>query len=132
VAAGGFAERLAYVRWVRSMGRLKPETDAELARAMGVGDKWLAKWKTSARPPEGRSEAAAIEASGVVSVDWLYDARGEAPRPELWRDWIDERRAFGDGSESPIPTLERESFEEEEPTTRATGTVGRPNAKKRR
>lgn len=37
---------------------------------------------------------------------------------------------FADGAE--IPTLERESFEEEEQPRRATGTAGRPNAKKRR
>jgi hypothetical protein len=68
----------------------------------------------------------------IPSIGYTTPVGAGAERPELWRDWIDERRAFGDGSESPIPTIERESFEEEDTTTRATGTSGRPNAKKRR
>lgn len=88
-AVAGFARRLAYVRWLRSIGR-RPETDRELAAAWGVGEKWLAKWKNSERPPEGRSEALAIEAALEpvgVPISWLYDEKGEPPLPDLWEIW---------------------------------------------
>ena len=54
----GFAERLAYVRWLRNRGRLTPESDTELADAWGVGQKWLGKWKTRREAPEGRTDRA--------------------------------------------------------------------------
>jgi hypothetical protein len=130
VPDGGFAERLAYVRWVRTARLRRYENDRQLAAALGVGEKWLGKWKDSSRPPEGRSEAAAIEAVlGRESTAWLYDGVGAPPNPELWQAWLDER-AFIDGAE--LPTLERESFDEEEPPKHATGTAGRSGAKKRR
>jgi transcriptional regulator with XRE-family HTH domain len=130
LADGGFAERLAYVRWVRQARLRRYENDRQLAAALGVGEKWLGKWKDSTKAPEGRSEASAIEAVlGRPTTEWLYDGVGEPPNPELWQAWLDEH-AFAGGAE--IPTLDRESFEEEEPPTRATGTAGRPGAKKRR
>jgi transcriptional regulator with XRE-family HTH domain len=127
---GGFAERLAYVRWVRQARLRRYENDRQLAAALGVGEKWLGKWKDSTRAPEGRSEAAAIEAVlGREATAWLYDGVGEPPNRELWHAWLDEH-AFDAGAE--LPTQDRESFEEEDTPTRATGTSGRPNAKKRR
>lgn len=53
-AAIGFAERFAFVRFLRAMGRLSPESDRELAAALGVGESWIRKWKTRADAPEGR------------------------------------------------------------------------------
>jgi hypothetical protein len=135
LADGGFAERLAYVRWVRQAQLRRYENDRQLAAALGVGEKWLGKWKDSTKAPEGRSEAAAIEAVlGRAATEWLYDRVGDPPNPELWQAWLEEG-AFGDGSESPIPTHGRliDSLEDkEEPPTRGTGTTGRPGAKKRR
>src|SRR5688500_11763594 len=37
----GFADRLAYARWVRELSARGEETDAELAKNAGVGPKWL-------------------------------------------------------------------------------------------
>lgn len=94
----GFAGRLAYLRWLRTVGREGPETDAELAAALGVGVKWLRKWKRRAEAPEGRTEALAIatalEAMGVT-VGWLYDGKGPTPRPKLWREWLVARELGG-------------------------------------
>lgn len=90
-AVAGFAQRLAYLRWLRSFGRLKPETDREFAVALGVGEKWLSKWKGSEKPPEGRSEAAAIAEAlrpSGVTVEWLYDGKGSPPQQVLWSDWL--------------------------------------------
>lgn len=85
----GFAGRLAYLRWIRSVGRPRQESDREFAKALGVGEKWLAKWKGSEKAPEGRTEAAAIERAlgGLALVMWLYDGKGRPPRPELWEAW---------------------------------------------
>jgi hypothetical protein len=85
----GFADRLAYLRWLRALGRLRPETDGELADAWGVGEKWLWKWKKSAVAPEGRTEEKAIsEVVGELVARWLYDGTDPAPRADLWREWV--------------------------------------------
>ena len=91
MGAIGFAERLAYVRWLRSRGRIRPETDTELAASLGVGAKWLGKWKGKSSAPEGRTEATAIAAalSGIgVTLDWLYDGKGSPPEPSAWKGWL--------------------------------------------
>lgn len=88
----GFRERLAYLRWLRARGRLRAETDAEVATALGVGEKWLTKWKGRADAPEGRTEEAAIKASiGAQPAQWLYDGTGPAPEPARWREWLQAR-----------------------------------------
>lgn len=87
----GFPDRLAYLRWLRNLGRVVPEKDGELAKAWGVGLQWLRKWKRRPEAPEGRTEATAIgkalEPMGTT-VEWLYDGAGAAPRPDLWREWL--------------------------------------------
>jgi hypothetical protein len=87
----GFAHRLAYLRWLRNRGRVKAETDAEVSAWLGVGLKWLGKWKTRRDAPEGRTEAravsAALRAIGV-ELDWLYDGAGDPPEPERWGEWL--------------------------------------------
>lgn len=86
----GFAERFAYVRWLRARGRLSPESDRELAVALGVGESWIRKWKTRADAPEGRSEQKALERALAplgVTVEWLYDNAGPPPQPSLWETW---------------------------------------------
>lgn len=123
-----FRDRLAYVRWVRSAGRQKPETDREFADFLGVGEKWLAKWKTSPDAPNGRDEAKAIglalQPMGITTA-WLYDNEGEPPRPELWRIWLS---AAGDVSVAPTPTGQAENYSEVQvnPAPKpATGSHGR-------
>lgn len=87
----GFAGRLAYVRWLRSRGRVKLETDREFAAAMGVNYPWFAKWKTRTEAPDGRTEtgamAEALRPYGVTP-DWLFDAKGSPPEPALWTIWL--------------------------------------------
>lgn len=94
----GFRERLAFVRWLRAKGRTALESDAELAVALGVGYKWLQKWKTRAEAPEGRTEhdaiAKALKPLGVP-VRWLYDGSGAQPWPDLWAYWSDAMRDLG-------------------------------------
>lgn len=89
----GFADRLAYVRWLRARGRRAPETDAEFAEAVGVTYGWLSKWKLRPDAPEGRTETGALTRAlgpnGVTS-DWLFDGKGSAPEPEQWKRWIKE------------------------------------------
>lgn len=86
----GFAERLAYVRWLRSRGRIAPESDRELAQALGVGEQWLRKWKSRPDAPDGRKEAQAIAGALAplgVTIAWLYDEQGPPPEPALWAVW---------------------------------------------
>jgi len=91
----GFADRLAYVRWLRMRGRVAFENDREFAEALGVTYGWFAKWKSRRDAPEARKEtnalARALEPMGVT-YDWLFDNIGEAPEPEMWRDWLRARR----------------------------------------
>lgn len=87
----GFAHRLAYLRWLQNRGRVKPLTDAEVAAWLGVGLKWLGKWKTKREAPEGRTEARAVEralATIDVTIDWLYDGEGAPPEPSQWAEWL--------------------------------------------
>lgn len=112
----GFAERLAYVRWLRARGRISPESDRELATALHVGESWVRKWKTRADAPEGRSEQKALEAAlGAVLVAWLYDDEGAPPQPALWAAW---RAGWRAESVLPLPVepdpaLDRKLTEEE-------------------
>jgi hypothetical protein len=79
--------RLAYVRWLRSRGRVKPEGDSELAAATGVGLPWLNKWKNRADAPNDRSITNRFSRALGVSDAWLIDGDGEPPRPQLWGIW---------------------------------------------
>jgi hypothetical protein len=86
----GFAGRVAYLRWLLSRGRIAPLTDKALADWLGVTEKWFGKWKTKRRAPEGRTESLAIDAALSrlgTSTHWLYDAKEDPPRPELWAVW---------------------------------------------
>lgn len=87
----GFADRLAYIRWLRSRGRRAAETDREFAAAIGVTYGWFTKWKVRLDAPPGRTEArailAALRPSGVTE-EWLFDAKGKPPEHELWDVWV--------------------------------------------
>lgn len=86
----GFAARLAYLRWVFNAGRTEALKDAEFASRIGVGTKWLGKWKSRADAPPGRAEAQAIEAAlrpWGATIAWLYDNDGAPPFPALWQFW---------------------------------------------
>lgn len=93
----GFGERLAYVRWLRIGPDGERETDEQFAAALGVGVKWLGKWKYSEPPPKGLVEAQAIEKAlrGMgVTLDWLYGGTGPPPSPRKWADWLKSHRAI--------------------------------------
>jgi hypothetical protein len=63
-------------------------TDGELADELGVGEKWLGKWKVKAQAPGGRAEEKAIaRAIGEDGAKWLYDGVGSAPDPAAWAIW---------------------------------------------
>jgi hypothetical protein len=91
----GFAGRLAYVRWLLDRGRVMRLTDAEFAAWLGVGVKWLGKWKARTSAPKGMDEAEAIEVAlgqHGWSRAWLYKGTGGAPVPDQWRGWLTELR----------------------------------------
>lgn len=86
----GFRERLAYLRWLRDCGALTPESDGKLADYLGVGVKWLGKWKRSQKAPNGIAEHEAIETSlreMGVAINWLYKGEGDPPEPDMWARW---------------------------------------------
>ena len=87
MADSGFAERLAYVRWLRDRGRLKPETDGELATATGVTAGWIAKWKGREDSPNDRRMSGQFVSGLGVDGGWLLDGAGTPPEPELWQAW---------------------------------------------
>lgn len=132
VADSTFAERLAFARVLMHFRTGEAPTNADIGRAVDRTGQWVTKWAESDTPPRDYEVHAPLAKYLAVPETWLIRDDGLPPREDLWADWLAERRAFGDGSESPIPTLERESFEEEQPPARATGTAGRPGAKKRR
>ena len=90
----GFSARLAYIRWLRDMGKTESENTREFVEAIGVEYAWFQKWKDSERPPTRRPEIKAL-VSGIASMgvteDWLIDGSGAPPRPELWKHWLEER-----------------------------------------
>lgn len=86
----GFNERLGYLRWLRNRGRAEPESDAEVAAALGVEGAWLSKWKKAAAFSRDRTMALKIESAldGTgVSSRWLLDGDGDVPEPEMWAIW---------------------------------------------
>jgi len=126
----GFAERLAYLRWLLNRGRTDPITDIQLAERLGVGLKWLGKWKSRDEAPNGRSEALRISEAikpWGASIDWLYDGKGEAPEPALWRAWLAARDEVTDPPppgvrDVPVEAMERVSPAKKAPAKkRATG-----------
>jgi transcriptional regulator with XRE-family HTH domain len=136
VSAGStFGERFSFARdFQRFSGRKM--SDGELARLLGFkSQSEISTYKNRGAPPHAERVLIVAEQCGV-DPGWLaFGNDSKAPAPIGWDVWLqrrqeDDARAFSDGAE--IPTLERESFDEEEPPTRATGTSGRPGAKKRR
>lgn len=140
-AAIGFAERFAFVRFLRAMGRLSPESDRELAAALGVGESWIRKWKTRADAPEGRSEQKAIEKALEpmgVGIEWLYDGVGAAP--DFWEPWYRahlelQKRPRQRGESADAAEAERplpEALSQLQPTERrpASELIENPAAKK--
>lgn len=87
----GFRDRLAYLRWLRNRGRLRPETDAQVAAYLGVTTGWVEKWKQKHNSPPGHKERIAmtppLEAMGTTD-DWLYEGEGSPPQPRLWKGWF--------------------------------------------
>jgi hypothetical protein len=90
----GFANRLAYVRWLRGMGRDELEMLSDFAKAIGVKYSWLYKWaespKSPTRRPEIKALIAGLEPMGV-SEEWLIDGKGTPPRADLWTSWAHAR-----------------------------------------
>jgi hypothetical protein len=132
--AGNFALRFGYARWLRHLLSGEPPGYAGIGRATGLSGQAVSGWSGRAEAPTNYKLHRPLAEFLGVDRDWLIDGVGEAPDGDLWLRWVRARHedhdAFADGAE--IPTIERESFEEEDTPTRATGTSGRPNAKKRR
>lgn len=84
----GFRGRLAYVRWLRARGRVQPESDRDLALAVGVTEGWLYKWKDRIDPPDSRKHSDALCAGLGVDSEWLLYARGTPPEPPMWKAWL--------------------------------------------
>lgn len=91
----GFADRLAYVRWLRQAGRTEVESLRAFSAAIGVEYAWLHKWADSARAPTRRPEIKALMAGLApmgITEEWLIDGTGTPPMPTLWRGvWIKAR-----------------------------------------
>lgn len=145
-----FGERFLYARLHQQVYGIGEESDGVFAAAIGVGSSSVTAYKTADEAPPANRTLAIAQRCGV-DPGWLsFGEMTTAQSPIGFERWIGSRRnrqagaaalrvaedaVFGDGSKSPIPTREREvdSLEQEEvPPTRATGTVGRPGAKKRR
>lgn len=88
----GFAVRLAYVRWLRARRFRVPETDRQLAKATGVSEAWLYKWKDRHDSPDSRAHAYKLADGLGVDREWLLDNSGTPPEPKLWNDWMSWRR----------------------------------------
>lgn len=132
--SGDFALRFGYARWLRHLLSGEPPGYAEIGRATGLTGQAVSGWSSREEAPTNYKVHRPLAEFLGVDRDWLIDGAGDAPDSALWTRWLRAREAsadpFADGVE--IPTLERESFEEEEAPTRATGTTDRAGAKKRR
>lgn len=87
----GFRERLAYLRWLRNRGRVRAETDAQFATALGLERGWVEKWKRRSDAPPGHKERRALETMLTPldsSTDWLYEGSGHPPERAQWQLWL--------------------------------------------
>jgi transcriptional regulator with XRE-family HTH domain len=133
-----FGERLGFVIWLAGKV-LGVDSGKQFAQAIGKRSSQLSRWLKEDPRPEWATIKRMADAVGVSPM-WLDEPTANgAVEPDDFPEWLvarrrrladEDERAFDDGAE--IPTLERESFEEEEPPTRATGTTARSGAKKRR
>lgn len=112
-AEPGFADRLAYVRWLRGIGRQAPESDAEFAERAGLGYEWLKKWMRRDDAPTDRERCAKLVAGLEVNDGWLLDNIGDAPEPSLWRRWWSERTRAAAGNRTPAKTKEQQEEQEQ-------------------
>lgn len=89
----GYAERYAYVLWLRAAGRLWPESDNDIAAGAGVSRQWLQKWRYKNTAPNERimtrNLVRFLDAPyGWDVEEWLLDGVGQPPRSDLWAVWV--------------------------------------------
>lgn len=95
-AAPGYADRFAYVIWLRAAGRIDVEDDNDVERGAGVTRQWIQKWRRLNQAPKDRLLTRALvrflnEPYGWDVEEWLLDGVGEPPEPALWKIWNDAR-----------------------------------------
>lgn len=83
----GFHERVAYVLWLRSRGRVEAITLREVAVGAGLGYEWVRKWLRQSDAPRDREYTRKLCVYLAVGPDWLLDRIGEPPEPGLWGVW---------------------------------------------
>lgn len=92
VARSTFGERLGYARWLYHLVTGEAPAYAEIGRATGRTGQAVSGWMGVAESPaDYRVHAPTAEFLGV-DERWLFRDEGEPPRPELWKEWIKERR----------------------------------------
>lgn len=130
----GYAERYAYLLWVRAAGRMYPEGDNDVERGAGVTRQWIQKWRRLNQAPNDRILTRALvrfmnEPYGWNVEEWLLDGAGEPPRPELWDFWVKARtqaRAREAAEKRPVPLAPVT------PRPNPRGSAAKPVGKKRR
>ncbi len=87
----GFADRLAYLRWLWALRTRDFGSGRAFADFAGVGYELYMKWKDRPDAPSDRHTARAFLAGGLASLGaaegWLLDGEGDAPEPPLWTLW---------------------------------------------
>lgn len=77
------------------MGRVSAEGDSALAENAGLTFQWVQKWKRLDESPKDRTMTRPLvrylakdSPWDVLALeDWLLDANGLPPQPELWTAW---------------------------------------------
>lgn len=92
MAATTFAERFAYLIFMRHALTGRAPTNAEVARATGVTDVAVLRWsQRSDAPPAYAHVKALVEFFAPASEDWLVSGKGEPPIPAMYREWMKAR-----------------------------------------
>lgn len=94
VAATTFAERFAYLVFMRHALTGKAPTNTEIGRSVGVTDVAVLGWSKRKDPPPAYAHVKGLVAFfAPVTEEWLVRAAGEPPVPALYREWEKARAA---------------------------------------
>lgn len=92
MAHSRFDERLGYARWLKHLVDGEAPAHSEIGQAVDRTGQAVSGWARKAEPPSDFRVHAPLAKYLAVDQAWLIEGAGEAPRAELWKAWLQERR----------------------------------------
>jgi hypothetical protein len=91
VALSSFGERFGYALWLFHLRTGKPASNRAVGLEAGRTGEAIAAWLRAPKAPDAHSIRAPTARFLGVDADWLFDEKGDPPRPDLWDAWTKAR-----------------------------------------